>query len=72
MGEISLHMNEILFMRGDTIHGGSANLFLDRVHLYVEKNTLPRRAENTTFLVSDATVLSLIPEAYQVKHEQEG
>ena len=72
IGEISLHMNDILFMRGDTIHGGAAIFFLPRVHLYVERNTLPRRAVNTTFLVSDATILSIIHEADQVKHETEG
>ena len=72
MGEISLLEDAILFLRGDTIHGGAANFFSDRVHLYVEKNTLPRREADTTFLVSDETLSSLFQDAHYLKQQPEG
>ena len=72
MGEISLLEDAILFLRGDTIHGGAANFFSDRVHLYVEKNTLRRREADTTFLVSDETLSSLFQDAHYLKQQPEG
>ena len=60
MGEMFLEEPDVMFLRGDTVHGGSADYFEHRVHLYIERKELPRRPDNVTFLVDDTTIQSLL------------
>ena len=58
IGELTFESNGMLFMRGETIHAGAANLFTHRVHLYIESSAFPARVDNLTFLVDDEEIKS--------------
>ena len=59
-GEIQYGPDDVVFLRGDTIHGGSANYFDDRFHIYVENNRHEKRKPNATFPVEANTITALM------------